>query len=638
MNKQFPPLFPRPQRMYEISRDFTLPERPLIYLASTPRRILFTAQRLRQALVECGLQPELTATAAGKNGRPDVHITLQINPKLLEQPDSVASRWESYRLVIDKTGITVTGADAAGLFYGVCTLKQLIRLSSQAPLTLPGLHITDWPDYPQRGVMLDVSRDKVPTLETLFALVDRLADWKVNQLQLYTEHTFAYRGHEAVWQNANPLTGEDILALDTFCRERRIELVPNQNSFGHMHRWLIHEPYRQLAECPDGIEHPFNPRREPYSLCPRDPGSLAMLSDLYDQLLPHFSSRQFNVGLDETFDLGQGRSELVCREKGTGRIYLEFLKQVYRLVSQRGRTMQFWGDIVLNQPDLIGELPQDAVALAWGYEAEHPFAEQGRRFADAGLSFYVCPGTSSWNSIAGRTDNALSNLRNAAINGLASGATGFLNTDWGDNGHLQPLPVSYLGFLAGAGLSWNVADAPKSLDLPALLDAFAFQDQAGVMGKLAYDLGNAYLQPGALVPNSSILFWLLASPEQTLPHPWAPGLSVQGLEKTLSYIDQVMEPLPQAKMTRPDAELIMDEFRWAADMLRLACRLGTARLQAEPDAPLDALPPEVRAALAEELRPLIERHREIWLQRNRPGGLDDSAARLERTLELLKEC
>jgi hypothetical protein len=114
-------------------------------------------------------------------------------------------------------------------------------------------------------------------------------------------------------------------------------------------------------------------------------------------------------------------------------------------------------------------------------------------------------------------------------------------------------------------------------------------------------------------------------------------LSVQGLEKTLAYIDQVMEPLPQARMTRPDAKLIIDEFRWAADVLRLACRLGTARLQAEPDAPLDALPPKSRAALAEELRPLIERHREIWLQRNRPGGLDDSVARLERTLALLAE-
>ena len=54
--------------------------------------------------------------------------------------------------------------------------------------------------------MLDISRDKVPTMPTLFALVDRLAEWKINQLQLYIEHTFAYRGHEEVWRNADPMT------------------------------------------------------------------------------------------------------------------------------------------------------------------------------------------------------------------------------------------------------------------------------------------------------------------------------------------------------------------------------------------------------------------------------------------------
>jgi hypothetical protein len=412
-----------------------------------------------------------------------------------------------------------------------------------------------------------------------------------------------------------------------------------QNSFGHMHRWLIHEPYRLLAECPDGVDHPFSPKREPYSLCPLDPGSLGLLADLYDQLLPHFSSRQFNVGLDETFDLGLDRSAQACEEKGTEHVYLEFLKRIHRLVSQRGRTMHFWGDIILRQPELINALPQDIIALAWGYEAGHPFAEQSRHFARAGLNFYVCPGTSSWNAIAGRTQNALGNLSNAARNGQAAGATGFLNTDWGDHGHLQPLPVSTLGFLAGAGFSWNVADAsaPQELDLARFLDLHAFQDQASVMGRLAYDLGNAYLQTGASTVNSSALFWLLVSPERTLPDPWMHGLSAKGLKKTLAYVDRVMEPLPQARMARPDADLIAEEFCWVADMLRLACRLGLARFKAGADTPIGAIAKKSRAALAGELRPLIERHREIWLRRNRPGGLDDSTARLERTLALLQK-
>jgi hypothetical protein len=82
-------------------------------------------------------------------------------------------------------------------------------------------------------------------------------------------------------------------------------------------------------------------------------------------------------------------------------------------VSARGKRMQFWADILLNHPELVPEVPKDAVAMLWGYEADHPFEEQTQTLADAGLPFYVCPGTSSWQSIGGRADNMLTNVRSA---------------------------------------------------------------------------------------------------------------------------------------------------------------------------------------------------------------------------------
>src|SRR5207249_10707589 len=130
------------------------------------------------------------------------------------------------------------------------TLDQLRRTHAGA---LPRGTITDWPDTPVRGVMLDISRDKVPTLATLLELVDRLASWKVNQLQLYTEHTFAYRDHDAVWRAASPITADEIRAIDDYCRARHVELVPNQNCLGHMDRWLRHPRYQPLALAPDGF-------------------------------------------------------------------------------------------------------------------------------------------------------------------------------------------------------------------------------------------------------------------------------------------------------------------------------------------------------------------------------------------------
>ncbi len=407
-----------------------------------------------------------------------------------------------------------------------------------------------------------------------------------------------------------------------------------------MHRWLKLPEYAHLAENADGMAHSFSTAREPFSLCPLDPGSIELIADLFAQLLPHFSSRQFNVGLDETFDLGSGRSKAACETQGTGAVYLDFLRKIYQLCKQHGVTMQFWSDILVrDEPELVAHLPHDVIALEWGYEADYPFDKHGAMIAASGRTFYVCPGTSSWNTFAGRTDNALGNIRNAAIHGCKHGAIGMLTTDRGDNGHPQPLPVSYLGYMAGAAFSWNVQSAQDLPDnaIPTLLDRHFFRDQAGVMGKVAYDLGNAYLQPGVSVGNSSMLFWLLMLPGAMPERRQGQGAMTEAsLEQTGTFIDQVLAPLDQAKMDRPDAGLIVDEYRWLGDLLRLAVRVGMARLPLGLDRPLRDVDARVRHALADELRPLIDRHAHLWLSRSRPGGLTEGLERLQMTLAELE--
>lgn len=539
---------------------------------------------------------------------------------LILQLDDSLPRPQSYHLTIGDGRIIVRGADAAGVFYGVGTLRQLLRQYNNA---LPAGWVHDWPDFPARGVMLDISRDRVPTLRTLYDLVDRLASWKINQLQLYMEHTFAYRDHSAVWAQASPYTGQEILELDAYCRQRHVTLLPNQNSLGHMERWLKHPRYQGLAECPDGFYMAAWGRSlPPTSLNAADPASVAFMAALYDELLPHFTCGAFNVGCDEPWELGQCRSKAVADAIGTGRLYLNYLLALHKAVTARGKHMMFWDDIIVNYPELIPELPHDITALIWGYEADHPFDQRCALFGGAGLRFYVCPGTSSWNSVAGRTTNALANLRSAAASGLKHGAAGYLITDWGDNGHWQPPPVSYAGFAYGAAVSWALA-ANADLDLPAALDWFAFDDAARVTGRLACDLGDVYTLPGLARPNGTRLFdTLQAGPDELgrLADDLAEAGRAGAFHAALARIDEIVRPLERARSARPDAGLLGDEFRLCADLLRHACRRALFVLGDSSEPP---------AALLADLDALAERHRQLWLARSRPGGLGDSLARFE---------
>ncbi|MFQ5350171.1 MAG: beta-N-acetylhexosaminidase, partial [Thermoanaerobaculia bacterium] len=499
------------------------------------------------------------------------------------------------------------------------------------------VQIEDHPGFRHRGLLLDISRNRVPTVDHLLRLVDTMASLKLNQLQLYIEHTFAYPGHEIVWRDASPLTAEEIRTLDAHCRRRFVELVPNQNSFGHLHRWLKHEPYRRLAEVPEGLPHPFGDDPEPFSLCPIDPGSIDLLRDLYDQLLPQFTSSQLNVGCDETFDLGKGRSAEACRERGTGRVYLDFLSRLHALAAGHGRRLQFWGDILAGRPELLAEVPGDATVLEWGYEAGHPFAERAAALAGAGLGFYLCPGTSSWNSFAGRLDNALANLAEAARAGSEHGADGYLITDWGDYGHLQPPPVSWPALVAGAIFAWNpdVADEPSALELPVLVDSLAEGGLAAGTGEILAALGNVYRQAGVLPTNASALFKLVIFADRGLAQTGLGDLTPAALDGCAATAAAVEDRLASLAAHNDTQELVRRELCWVAGMLRFACRLGRARLAGGGETAVAQLPVGERSALARDLGRRVEELPSLWLARSRPGGLDDSRRRLESLRRLL---
>ena len=481
---------------------YHLPRQAVLHLdAGLPREtvLLPLAERLQSAAEDAGVELELVTG-------PAAHPRLAIRAI---QSRAAPAHPEGYALNVESKGIIIHYREEGGLRAAVATLRQLLREHGRR---LPRLAIQDYPDFPRRGVMLDVSRGRVPNLQTLLDLAAHLADFKINELQLYTEHTFAYRNYEPVWRGWGPLTGEEMLRLDGRCRQLGIDLVPNQNCFGHLRYWLEYPPLKKLAEVSEPYECEGGTyMRYPTTLAPNHPGTLPFLRELFDEFLPHFTSRRFNVGCDETWDLGRGQSTRLCEKKGNGRVYLDFLKKIHREVEARGRQMMFWGDIVLSEPQLIKEVPKDAIALNWGYEPGHPFDGEAGLFANSRLPFYVCPGTSAWMSLIGRHDNGFANLREAAEAGRKHGAAGYLNTDWGDGGHPQPLAVSYIPYLLGAALSWHANSADERLLVP-VLSRDIFHDPTQRMATAALGLGLAHRKLNYSAPLGTPLGTAIAAP------------------------------------------------------------------------------------------------------------------------------
>lgn len=530
---------------------------------------------------------------------------------------------DAYRLRIEPDRAELVGAGPAGLRYGVETLSQLLDRRGR----LPACAIEDAPDFRFRGILLDVSRGKVPSEAQLRALVDLCLRLKLNVLMLYLEHTFRWRRHPRIGAEADGLEAETLRALDAYAAARHVELVPNLQSLGHMEHVLQLPEYQSLAET--GAR---------WTLACADPGSYALLRDLYDEFLPNFRSRLFHANCDEAWDLGRGRSQPLAASLGPGGLFLDHVRKVRELAGQHGRRTAIWADFVHAHPERIAELPPDLLLSDWWYEAEFDF-DRVRVFAEQGREFWVCPGTSSWNCLFPRQDNALTNVTRWADAGRRHGATGLLMTDWGDGGHYNLLGNSWLGYAWAAQQAWSGATPQASFD--RAFGRVWFGDDSGEAARLYRELGRLH-DVGFQVFNASPLQFLFFD---DLDEAWfVRGVEPRAAARTLVRLERVRARLAGAADRFGADPLTFEELGHAADASLLALRKGLAgrRWIAWREQP-DGLDARARRALARELATLATEQREarvrlqrLWRARSRPSDFELTARRIGRSIASLR--
>ena len=439
-------LLPKPKERSFQDGAYTPGIHAMILLApgTAPGALLY-ARMLQQTFADqAGLTPDIGRGAA----RPG-DIALAVDAAL---PAG------QYRLAIAPDAVTLTAGDDEALCNGVQTLRQIIDLNGAV---LPAQTITDWPDMATRGYYFDCSRGRVPKLSYLKQVADRLCRYKVNQWQLYIEHTYLFRDLSEAWRDDTPLTAQEILELDDYCAARHIELVPSLSTFGHMYKILSTKTCCDLCELEDSEKIPFSYSYAGahHTLNASDPGSLAFVKKLIDEYRPLFRTNKFNICDDETFDLGKGRSKEQADREGAQALYVRHVKALCEYIVAQGGIPQFWGDIMWRFPESCRELPKETICLNWGYLPEQRENEI-RDIAASGITQYACPGCCGWNRWMPLQLYAYKNNRIMGRHARKYHAVGILNTDWGDYGHINDPRLTVPGLLYGAAFAWNADEVP----------------------------------------------------------------------------------------------------------------------------------------------------------------------------------
>ena len=548
---------------------------------------------------------------------------------------------EGYAIVWQGNALYVIGETAAGVFYGAQTVKQLVRGYGKAA-ALTGAVIRDWPALRYRGQQDDLSRGPMPTLEFQKKQIRTFAAFKINVYSPYFEQTMAYAAHPLPAPPGGTLSQADARDLVAYAGKYHVTVIPEQEAFGHLHHVLKFEQYADLAETPHGTV-----------LAPDQPGSLQLIQSWFTELASVYPGPFVHIGADETFDLGQGRSQKRVAQEGLGKVYIDFLERIAAALAPLHKRILFWGDVAMNEPALVKSLPKGMIAVAWAYDPQPGGYDRWLKpFVDAGMETWVAPGVNNWNRVYPDCDAALQNIQRFVSDGQRLGSTGELNTVWNDDGEGLFLQDWY-GVLFGAAAGWQ----PGPTDIGRFQDSYGrvfHGDETGRIDDAQRELIAAHqvLSRAQLWGSQNGLFW---------EDPWSPGGQADSLKilpaarELRLHAERALTLIWEAEAAGPlresDAIAAMELGARRLDFIGLKFQIADeiaaeyARAYAASSGPSGQA--AVSAAIATisglsgkcpDLRDgyglTRELFQEVWLKENRPYWLDNVLARYDLAMQM----
>ncbi len=579
-------------------------------------KIKFKYQVFKKIAIDCDFAPNL-----GKR----VSDIFLLNPKgldlVLRKCEDISS-CEGFKIESTEDKIIIKSKNDVGAYYGCLFIKEYLEKYNTA------FDAIDYPDLKIRGAMIDISRSKVPKLDTLKEMILMLSQLRYNHVELYIEgFSFEYKSFPNVLNELNYITLKDYLELEDFANQHYIDFVPNQNGFGHMADWLAKDEYKHLAECPEGFDI-WGSHRAPSTLDPTNKESINLVKQMYEDMLPYVKSKYFNMNFDEPYELGFGKSKNLALKTSIEDVYIDYFNELSENVKTYGKTPMLWGDVIIKKPDKLNRLPSDAIFIDWGYDKNYPFKEHAKILEEHSVKYMLAPGTVTWSTVTSRILDMEQTILNSSKSTKEHNGLGILITDWGDIGHLQYLPFSYLGFILGGLVGWCDATLDDAINyLKQMLKNDALVEAILELGKY-HLLEGEYRSYGSRLFNA--ILWAEHCRNQDDPieffktRIFANIIDSKNINLIKISFDKVNKLLELS-----NEGLIKDEINNSLYLLNVLVSINEKlakikeNLSVEFDNEID------------KLQQYLIEHKRLWLVRNIEYGYKKSANRIEWLIEIL---
>jgi len=506
---------------------------------------------------------------------------------------------EGYILIIRKQYIFLISKSTAGAFYGIQTLRFLTGHNNNQ-IQLPQLTIQDWPDMQIRGFSDDISRGQVSTPDHFKRIIRYLARYKMNVYMPYIEDLFQFKNYPAIGKNRGALSAKECIELQDYAAQYFVDIIPVFQTLGHYENLLIQPEFMSLADFPGAA-----------SLDITSDDTYSFLEKCLDEIVPVFRSVYFHMGADESYDVGSGASRSDTLKHGIAAVHAKHYNKVYQLLKKYDKKIIMYGDIVLEHPGILKDLPRDIMILDWHYDIREHYESTGI-FDKSGHDFIVSPGNQNWSRIFPDLERARKNIHNIIDDGHAKGALGAITSSWGDFGGANLRELNYYQIAYAAHNAWNKNKNNLEQFEQAFFRDFYGSDDPGF--KKTYDTLSRYSEYYDL--------------NYFFAHPFYPltfdrdKLNRRSTELTRAYGSLISELQElKVKATRNKKHLDIPEFcaslyHWTALLNQIQLELDNSH-ESSPELLMKQL-----SVLEKKLLEIKSTFKDLWLRYNKPDNLE----------------